>query len=169
MALAQIELPELQTILSTAAELARREHPLAGEIFYQLYATGLRIAEVLETTRWEPQENGSFIVKLSKREGSRLIPAQDIRPMLAPYFTEHRPFEMQTYSSVNNSFKRNSPPLYFETFTKTTALHAYRYAFIKQLRANGLSINEIAVVMGHLGTAATSEYVIASIWRGPYK
>lgn len=161
-----LTLPELTTILLTVCSNVYRERPITGLIFTLLYRTGLRASEVLDVWRWSEVDAKTLEVKLSKREDSRLIPRALVPAELLPHLLGQVPFTMETYSSINNTFKYYAPGLVIESKKKRTTCHAFRYRYIKQLRADGQSVTAIAQHMGHKVEASTIGYIVAQVWGG---
>lgn len=162
----EIQLSELSSVLQSVCTGATLDRPTTGYIFQLLFATGLRASEALETWRWQPDPAGGYVVQLSKREKTRHIPASSIPPAILDYYANQRPFIFETYSSINNTFRIFAPGLAFEGVKRTTTCHAFRYHYIKQLRAQGLTITDIAAHIGHINENSSKGYVYALMYRG---
>lgn len=161
-----IDHQELGTLLRQVIAQVQHERPITADIFQLLYNTGLRINEVLEVERWVPLGPDFFEVQLSKREDTRTIPASSIPPGILDYYANQQPYYLETYSAVNNTFRRYTPGIVIERKKKTTLLHAFRYRYIKALHASGMSLADVAAAVGHKVQASTAGYILGQVWVG---
>jgi site-specific recombinase XerD len=166
MAMQPATLAELQTALQATITQALNERPTTGAIFQLMYNTGLRVREVLEVDRWQYNDDDTFTVQLEKREGTRVIPISQVPDAISDRFIDKVPFEMETYSAVNNTFKYSAPGIIFGNDTRRTTSHAFRYQFVKQLAQEGKTVAEIAAILGHVNQANTSKYMSDQILLG---
>lgn len=166
MALRQIDHTELGGILRTTIVGVGHERPVTAALLQLLYNTGLRINEVLEVERWQANGPDSFSVQLSKREETREIAASSVPDSILDHYTQQQPYILETYSAVNNAFRRHTPGLVIEKKKKTTLLHAFRYFYIKSIHASGLSLADVAAHMGHKVQASTAGYILGQVWAG---
>ena len=166
MALTRVTLQELQHVLLKVIGAARYSRPTTGAIFQLLYDTGLRVREVLEVERWNANDDDTYTVQLEKQEGTRIIQVNDVPGLIEQRYADNTPFTMETYSAVNNMFKRYAPGLLFGNDVRRTTCHAFRYQFMKQLSENGMSTAQIAETMGHVNLANTARYITDEIWLG---
>lgn len=160
----QINTQQLADILAQVVSNIYNEHPTTGALFELQHNTGLRLCEVLEVDRWTRLESGEWLVQLSKREGKRTLPAAVVPEQLFKNYDTHRPFEMVTYSSANNSLKRWAPVFVFNSDQRRTTSHAFRYLYIKQLYQQLESVAAVAAVMGQVNPANTARYIFDDIW-----
>lgn len=163
MAQVQITLEELEADLTALIEAGTERSPIIGALFQAMYNTGLRACEVLEVERWRDIDSEYFEVQLSKGEGSREIPIVSIPEILRDAYTAQVPFFLETYSAVNNLYKRTGPVLHFGENEKRTTMHAFRYRFIKMRAAEGRTVSEIAQEIKHVNLANTARYMLDRI------
>lgn len=161
-----LTLEEFTQLLKGVLEQMQDERPVTAELFQLMYDTGLRVREVLEVERWTPAGNNNMYVSLQKGEGQREFQRKTIPPTVLQHYDSQTPFTLQTYSSVNNTFKYYAPGIITNGDQRRTTTHAFRYRFMQQLAADGLSIAEIAQIMGHLNQANTAKYVTSAIYAG---
>lgn len=166
MALYKATLQELQAALQQVIARASHERPTTAALFQLMYNTGLRVREVLEVERWQPNDDDTYTVQLEKREGTRIIQVAQVPELIEQQYASSIPFTMETYSAVNNTFKYHAPGLLFGSDTRRTTCHAFRYQFMKQLSEDGQTTAQIAATMGHLNLANTSRYIQDEIWLG---
>lgn len=166
MALQNATLQQLQAALLAVIEATSTDRPTTAAIFQLMYNTGLRVREVLEVDRWTATDDDQYAVQLEKREGVRLIPIQAVPELIEQQLASNIPFTMETYSSVNNTFKYYAPGLLFGNDTRRTTCHAFRYQYMKQLSQDGMSVAQVAQVMGHVNLANTARYISDDIWLG---
>lgn len=164
MALIQVMLEQLEETLSGVIQRAQNDRPTTAALFELMYNTGLRIREVIEVERWQPEDNDTYTVQLEKGEGTRIIQVAEVPALIEQQYASGLPFTMETYSAVNNTFKYYAPGILFGSDTRRTTLHAFRYRFMKRLEKNGATIPEIAAIMGHINQANTARYVTDIIW-----
>lgn len=166
MALTPATLQELQAALLSVIDRASKDRPTTGQLFQFMYNTGLRVREVLEVDRWHESTPGQLTVQLEKREGTRSIDLEQIPEELRTRYIQHLPFELETYSAVNNTFKYHGPGILFGTDTRRTTCHSFRYQFMKQLSEDGLTVAQVGEVMGHVNPANTARYIMDEIRLG---
>ncbi len=166
MAMQQLTLAQFTGILQKVVSQVEKEVPTTGAIFSLMYNTGLRANEALEPARWTEVSAGAFEVTLSKGEGTRKIAKELVPELIIQHYKQQRNFIFETYSSVNNTFKRYALGLLVNEDKRRTTSHAFRYRFMQQLASEGYSIAEIAAVMGHVNQANTAKYVGSRIY-GP--
>lgn len=160
----RIDNAQLKALLHALIEDVSEVRPVTGSIFALLISTGLRIREVLEVTRWRKDKHGDFAVQLEKKEGLRSIKRSSVPSSIWANFDAHLPFQMETYSAVNNTFKYYGPGLIFGEDTRRTTCHAFRYLYMKTLSADGFTVAQIAAKMGHINLNNTLGYIQADIW-----
>lgn len=166
MAMQLIDLSQLQAKLTELIERAGQDRPRTASLFQLMYNTGLRIREVLQVDRWTDTGTGFFAVHLEKGEGTREIAQAQVPASLLASYIGHLPFTLETYSAVNNTFKYYGPGLIFGDDTRPTTCHAFRYQYMKQLSADGLTVAQVAAIMGHMNQANTAKYIQDSIFSG---
>ncbi len=166
MALERIDYEQLGQVLRGVITSVQNDRPITAAIMQLLYNTGLRINEVLEVERWVSNGQGGYTVQLSKREETREIESALIPDEIAEHYTQQAPYYFETYSAVSNTFKYYAPGLVIEQKKKSTLLHAFRYRYIKELHAGGMSVADIAAHMGHKVQASTAGYILAQVWLG---
>lgn len=157
---------ELGRLLAALIERVAQERPVTADIFQLLFNTGLRVNEVLEVERWQPVGQASFTVQLSKREETRQIHGSNIPAGILHHYVQQQPYYLETYSAVNNTFKHHTPGIVIRSKKKSTLLHAFRYYYIKQLYASGMTLAEVAEHMGHKVQASTAGYILAQVEVG---
>lgn len=159
MPLRQIELPELTTILQRVVAEAYSQNYAAGQIFDIMYQTGLRACEVLDKSRWTPDEFGGYTVQLSKGEDARTLPPEAVPVAAVARLNTAARFELETYASINNLFKKLAPVIYFNGDTRRTTLHCFRYHYLKTKAQEGGTVADIASFIGHKNNANTAKYI----------
>lgn len=166
MALTIATLAELQAALQQIIAATTQARPTTAAIFQLMFNTGLRVREVLEVERWTANDDETYTVQLEKREGTRRIELYHIPESIEQQFASQVPFTLETYSSVNNTFKYYGIGILFGNDTRPTTCHAFRYQYIKQLSEDGLDTAQIAAIIGHVNTANTSRYITDPIYLG---
>lgn len=159
MALQAIDIDGLEERLLETLEKVRAVDHLAYAVFKTQYNTGLRVGEVIEVERWARVSDYEFSVQLSKGEGVRIIDDSEIEQVMVLAYESQKRLVMQTYSSLNNTLKRNGKPIIFGDLNRRSSTHAFRYRKFKRLAADGMSVNEIAAYMGHVSKMNTFAYV----------
>lgn len=163
-----LTLSELQVILDDVqAEAAARWPTLAG-IIEAVKNSGLRINEVLELERWQEVDEFIWLVQLEKGEGLRNILPSTLGPAFVEALSNGSWGAWVSYYAVNKLIRRAMPIIKFNGDTRPTTFHAWRYAYMKNLKENGgLSNAEIQAIMGHLSLSSTILYLSDSIWLYP--
>lgn len=160
----EISVNQLDQVLTQVVQAVSREHPISGALFELQKNTGLRVCEVYEVERWEVTQAETYTVQLSKREGTRVINVSEVPEVLRLHYDYKKPLVMQTYSSLNNSLRRNCPVFVFNSDTRRTTSHAFRYLFAKRAFEELQSVAAVAELMGHLNQANTARYIFDKIY-----
>ena len=166
MALIRATLAQLQAELQKVIVSTQPDRPTTAAIFQLMYNTGLRVGEVLRVDRWAELGPDNYEVVLSKGEVSREVARALVPEELQLRYDNQKPFEFETYSSVNNTFKYYGSGILFGSDTRRTTCHAFRYRYMKQLSEEGRTIAQIAETMGHINFANSAAYVQSEIWMG---
>ncbi len=137
-----------------------------------LYATGIRISELLDLNLSSYNEKGAFIKVMGKGSKERIIPLSDITiNYLNLYIKEYRPLILKDKESpflfVNYTGKRMSRQGFFKilkkkcedaNIKKEVSPHVLRHSFATHLLNNGADLRVIQELLGHENITTTEIY-----------
>lgn len=143
-----------------------------------MYASGLRVSELLALKREEVNFNRGVVKIRGKGNKDRLIPIGDFAlDALTTYFNQVR-FHHETKESRVIFLNREGNPLsrqYFFKMIKAYALeagiektispHSLRHAFATHLLENGAELRTVQAMLGHTNIATTEIYTHVSTKR----
>lgn len=137
-----------------------------------LYATGMRISELLNLTLSNYNEKNSMVKVMGKGSKERYIPIGDITiKYLKLYIKDYRPLILKTHVSeylfVNYNGKRMSRQGFFKILNqickksginKEISPHILRHSFATHLLNNGADLRIIQELLGHENISTTEIY-----------
>lgn len=138
---------------------------LLHALFQLMLNTGVRTVEAVNSGLWQLIDPTTVKLTTAKFGDTRLIQTSDIPPLYLSYITASQP--------VNRIYSTDNLRKHFNQFTsfptlmcehKQISCHLYRHNFIKQLYAQGYSIEEIAIILGHVNPTSTAGYVNSVIY-----
>jgi integrase/recombinase XerD len=165
---------DIEALLKVVDEGSHTEHPTLGKrdraMLYLLYATGMRVSELLSLKLSHTDTEGGFVRVMGKRSKERMIP-------FAPIAGEH----VLTYlQKVRPTFEPKSDELFLgqgghpltrQAFWKTLkkiALHAglsqslhphlLRHTFATDLLRSGMNLRSLQMLLGHADLQTTQIY-----------
>lgn len=162
MAEYQVNIAELQEICNY---IINADYPYFEELreaFKLLRHTGCREMEIFEIQRWSQVSGDEFTLTPQKGNNNRtIILGSEFTDFKAAILGQYPPFLGRTYSQLQNLFKRVCPywPIY--SGGKQITLYTFRYLFLHELKADGLTNQQIADVMGHVNVETVSNYLDA--------
>ncbi len=136
-----------------------------------LYATGIRVSELLNLTLANYNEEGEFIKIMGKGSKERIIPISDITvKYLNLYINEYRNFLLKVPSSyifINYNGQKMSRQGFFKilkslcqerNIEKEISPHTLRHSFATHLLNNGADLRVIQELLGHENIKTTQIY-----------
>lgn len=162
-----INLSQLNTICLACIDAYSSSDKMMAAIMQTQYNNGLRINEVCEVARWSNYDIDFFEVILEKSQAARLILKSEVEIPLRNYYINDTDLGVYNYSAVNWSTKRATPRLQFGNNTNRTVTHMFRYRFIKQLAADGLTISQIKDITKQTSDEVVEIYINDLIYQYP--
>lgn len=162
MAEYQVNIAELQEICDYVINADYPYFEELREAFKLLRHTGCREMEIFEIERWSQISGDEFTLTPQKGNNNRtIILGEDFLNFKAAILGQYPPFLGRTYSQLQNLFKRVCPywPIY--SGGKQITLYTFRYLFLHELKADGLTNQQIADIMGHVNVETVSNYLDA--------
>jgi hypothetical protein len=126
--------------------------------------TGCRITEIFEIDRWQIISNYSVRLQPQKMNNYRYIELNsDFDNFIAAIQGQYKPFLSRTYSQLQNLFSIINKWGTVKSGDKDITLYIFRYLYLRNLQDLGLTLAEIASIMGYTTTAVISNYLDAVI------
>ena len=137
-----------------------------------LYATGLRISELVNLKLTDIDLTNDFIRVVGKGKKERLVPITDIAEhFLNIYIKQYRNEILKSHTSdylfISNSYKNISRQAFFKFLkaecqrsgiTKNVSPHVLRHSFATHLLKNGADLRIIQELLGHEDISTTEIY-----------
>lgn len=137
-----------------------------------LYATGMRISELLDLKLYNYYEEDAYVKVMGKGSKERIIPIGDITiKYLNLYINEYRNYILKTkqsdYLFINYSGNRMSRQGFFKilkklcdqnNIKKEISPHILRHSFATHLLNNGANLRIIQELLGHENISTTEIY-----------
>lgn len=139
--------PSRSDMLTIARKMCRND---ARRALICAFYSGMRKGEVLRAT----VKNGSFILTDTKNGKPRVVPAH---PKLKDYL-KYFPLQMDA-QAVSGYFRRARKAVNLDHYT----FNDYRHGAASQMINNGISLNTVENVLGHLSPVSTQRYAHLSI------
>lgn len=166
-----LEVDEIDRILETIAPINPRQirdHAMVS----LMYATGMRVSELLALKMDHLDTARGFINTLGKGSKERVIPVGEVAlAAIEKYMTESRPALLKEKDSDFVFVGRNAKPLTRQAFhqllkayakeagiTKNISPHQLRHSFATHLVEGGADLRALQVLLGHSDLSSTEIY-----------
>lgn len=142
-----------------------------------MYATGLRVSELIGLNVADIHVDLCFVKVMGKGKKERIVPIGDVAlRYLKEYQTMHRPFMLKKMKTdalfLNNHGKRLSRQSFFlsiqeyarmKGMNKKISPHVLRHSFATHLLEGGADLTSIQLLLGHSDIATTGIYTHVGI------
>jgi hypothetical protein len=164
MAEFNVELAELQKVCDYFVEAEYPYFEELREAFKLLRLTGCRIQELFDISRWTIISG--YTVQLQPQKGNNprtIILNSDFDNFISAIQGQFKPFLGRTYSQLEYLFLKINPYGKLYSGARQILNYAYRYLYIRELAADGLTNEQIAVIMGHVNPTVILNYLNAPL------
>lgn len=159
-----IELPELQIMADHFLEIDYPYFEELREAFILLRCTGCRIQEIFDINRWSVISGYETQLQPQKGNNPRIIFLNNnLNNFLAAITGQYKPFLGRTYSQLQNLFRRINKYGKIYSGTKEITNYFFRYLYVRELHENGLTVTQIAFIMGYTSDQAVNNYLNADL------
>lgn len=143
-----LTLAEIQDTCAQVVDRAEKYQPLQWIAFHTLQRTGCREGEVCDLTRWTLSKIGTYQLRTEKGGGIRTFEAVDLPVPFREWIAERKNGRAPTsVDRLRSAFRQMSPWHSLSSGKKGISTHLFRYAFIRQLEADTVPIEEIQEIM----------------------
>ena len=140
------------------------------EAFELLYLTGARVQEVLEIDRWELNTGTTYYLYPQKGNNVRVVDlGSGFTAFKAAIAAQTAPFLGLTLSQLTGIFNKIRTWERFTSSGHKVCFYIFRYRYVKQLAADGLTPTQIASTMGYTSTSTINSYLSAEIYQHDYE
>jgi integrase/recombinase XerD len=158
---------EIDALLQAASSLPEPRGKLASAAFEILYATGLRVSEMLGLPRTALAAGGQMLLVRGKGGRERMVPLSDpARAAAAALVASSRP---SRYVFPGRDPRRPLTRQGFDRIVRETALaagldpagispHVLRHAFASHMLARGADLRSLQMLLGHADISTTQIY-----------
>lgn len=140
--------------------------------FEVLYATGLRVTELVSLTTHNVNLDAGFIIVIGKGAKERVVPLGEIAvAWLKKYMLESRPLlmaqNMSSYIFVNRSGEKMTRQGFWKIIkkyclaagiAKRISPHTLRHSFATHILEGGADLRSVQIMLGHSDIATTQIY-----------
>lgn len=152
---------ELTAILDPVRAQIDTYNPTVGTVLQMLHDTGLRINEVIELDRWTYSPAEEWTVKLEKGDASRVFILGDMPPRFVDVLNGPGWPAWFSYQAAAKIVRAAMPRLVFNSDSRPTTFHAWRYRFVWLLRdRDHLTAAQIATQICHKSVSSTLHYMM---------
>ncbi len=141
-------------------------------LFEVLYATGLRVSELISLTINNVNLEAGFIIVVGKGSKERIVPIGDEAMFwIKKYLTESRPLVLKNRMSDFLFLNRYGKCLSRQGFwkiikkhclaagiTKNVSPHTFRHSFASHILAGGADLRSVQTMLGHSDISTTQIY-----------
>lgn len=162
-----LTLPEIVGTCAQVIVRAEKYQPLQWIAFHTMQRTGCREGEACDLTRWKLTPIGTYELTTEKGAGIRTFEAIDLPVEFRLWIANRTNGRAPTsVDRLRSAFRQMSPWTTLRVGRKGISTHLYRYAYMRTLEAEGLTVAEIkdrmalassAVVRGYLGNPVIGE------------
>lgn len=140
-------------------------HSVYGiDILRNMYTTGCRLNEATNFFLWSDFDNDSVELQTIKQGNVRRILKSELTPIfLNAILSQYPNPNYLSGSATRKIFNDVTIYPHARVLNKDVSTHMFRFRYIKQLRADGFSTNEIKVIMGLKSATITNRYINANI------
>jgi integrase/recombinase XerC len=149
-------------------ELAKNDHPSHLAIIETLYATGVRIGELVNIKLDDINWHDKMIKVLGKDSIERIVPFSSDCDAVLNHYLSHKEKVNSPYLFTNRYYHTNTK-MHTETVRKILSpyakklglpltAHALRHTFAAHLAAKGMRNEEIQFLLGHVNSEYTKLY-----------
>jgi len=164
MAENSVELQQLQAMADTFIEAEYPYFEELREAFKLLRLTGCRIQEIFDIGRWSIISGYQVSFQPQKGNNTRYITLDsNVDSFISAISGQYKPFLGRTYSQLQNLFQRINPYGKLYSGTKEITNYFFRYLYVRELWEDGLTVTEIANMMGYTSDQAVSNYLNADL------
>ncbi len=164
MAEYDVNLEQLQEICNHFVTTSYPYFEELREAFKLLRITGCRIQEIFEIERWSIVSGYEVTCQPQKGNQIRYITLNsDFSSFLVAIENQYKPFLGRTVSQLEYLFNKINPYGGLFSGDRSILSYIYRYCYIRELHADGLSDAQIADIMGHNNPSVISNYLNADL------
>jgi len=141
-------------------------------LFEVLYATGLRVSELISLTLNNVNLEAGFIIVVGKGSKERIVPIGDVAmSWIKRYLTESRPLILKNRMSDFIFLNKYGNCLSRQGFwkiikkhclaagiTKNVSPHTFRHSFASHILAGGADLRSVQTMLGHSDISTTQIY-----------
>ncbi|QIA08258.1 FISUMP domain-containing protein [Draconibacterium halophilum] len=164
MAEFDVGLAQLQEVCNYFVEAEYPYFEELREAFKLLRTTGCRLQEIFEIERWTIVSGYEVSVQPQKGNQVRYITlSSEFASFLAAIENQYKPFLGRTSGQLEYLFNKINPFGGLFSGDRSIISYIYRYCFIRELNADGLTNAQIASIMGHNSETVVNNYLNAEV------
>ena len=155
-----LTLPEIVATCAQVVNRAEKYQPLQWIAFHTLQRTGCREGEVCDLTRWTLTNVGTYELKTEKGGGIRTFEAVDLPIQFREWIAGRQNGRAPTsVDRLRSAFRQMCSWSNLSSGSKGISTHLFRYAFIRQLAADAVPIEEIQVILALSSKRVVQGYI----------
>ena len=155
-----LTLPEIVATCAQVVDRAQKYQPLQWIAFHTLQRTGCREGEVCDLTRWKLTPVGTYELVTEKGAGIRKFEAVDLPMEFRQWIASRKNGRAPTsVDRLRSAFRQMSNWSRLSVGRKGISTHLYRYAYMRTLEAEGLTVPEIKERMALSSSTVVRNYL----------
>lgn len=159
-----VNLNQLKTVCNLYLEVEFPYFEELREAFYILDVAGCRIEELFQIERWGWVSGYTVTLWPQKNNLQRtIILNENCNNFINAIKGQYKPFLGRTSYQLQYLFRKLNPYIPIYSGGREISLYCYRYKHIWEMQANGFTIEEIRIEMGHRTQTPILLYLAAQI------
>jgi len=169
-----IEERQINDLLSETYDLSDFESARNRIVIELLYATGLRVSELVNLKSQDINSSQKTIKVLGKRNKERIVPLTDsvsellesyqlLKASALPHSAENLLVSLKSRALTRQKIYKIVHHFLMQTPIDKRSPHVFRHTFATHLLNNGADLNAVKELLGHSSLAATQIYTHNSI------
>jgi len=157
---------ELKSALIVVREGSPFYSQFLTDAFFVMYYSGCRPIELLDRSRWRFDANNVLFLQPAKGNSERIIPGQLWPTSFDGWVRgEDSSFRLVTYYSCRNLFNHLFPIKQTFIGNKAADQYLFRHRFVKDLKIQGRTDQQIMTDMGWSSPSLVNRYVNSVIYN----
>ena len=155
-----LTLAEIKDACAEVVDRSKKYQPLQWIAFHTLQQTGCREGEVCDLTRWRLTPIGTYELRTEKGGGVRTFEAVDLPIQFREWIANSKSGRAPTsMDRLRSAFRQMCSWSVLSSGNKGISTHLFRYAFIRQLAADAVPIEEIQKIMALSSKRVVQGYI----------
>lgn len=155
---------ELEDSLNTAIANVPTFYPNLDTFLTSLMVSGCRPTELLDLSRWSGSGGEVFTLDTAKKNNNRTFNRSTFSTAFQSYIdNSYFPWSVVNYRQLSYQFNSIYAYPHASVLGKEISLYLFRHYYIKKLHRDGLTVQQIMAITGHLRSSVVNGYIYSEI------